>query len=193
MPASIERFNRMNTLKPTESVPMHPNQELVQRFFQCFAGGDHRGMRRCLHPDVAFSDIGFDLTGAKVGAMWQMICAKGTQIMFRNVQADDSQGTAHWECHYDFQKDEGAKAHSVHNVIESRFVFEGGLIREHHDSCDFERWARQALGVVGLVLGETEFLHKQVREAAAKKLETFIAAHPDSLDIGDVRSAVASE
>jgi len=42
------------------------------------------------------------------------------------------------------------------------------------------------------VLGETEFLHKQVREAAAKKLEAFIAAHPDSLVIDDVSAGAAS-
>jgi hypothetical protein len=159
---------------------MHPNQELIQRFFHCFAGGDYRGMQECLHTDVEFSDIGFDLLGKyRVGAMWSMICDKGTQIMFRNVEADDSHGSAHWECHYDFQKEEGAKAHSVHNIIESTFRFEEGLIREHHDSCDFERWAHQALGLVGVVLGETEFLHSQVREAAKTKLDKFIAEHSD--------------
>ena len=112
---------------------MHPNEQIVQRFFHCFAEGDYRGMQQCLHPDIEFSDIGFNLHGKEVGAMWQMICAKGTQIMFRNVQAGNSEGTAHWECHYDFQKEEGAKAHSVHNVIESRFRFADGRIREHHD------------------------------------------------------------
>ena len=158
---------------------MHPNQKTVQRFFHCFAEGDYGGMQQCLHAEIEFSDIGFNVSGKQVGAMWHMISARGTQIMFRNVQADDSQGTAHWECHYDFQKEEGSKPHSVHNVIEARFRFEDGLIREHHDSCDFERWARQALGLVGVVLGETEFLQKQVRESAKAKLEKFIAEHPE--------------
>lgn len=160
---------------------MHPHEQIVQRFFHCFAEGDYHRMQECLHPDVEFSDIGFNLHGKEVGAMWQMICAKGTQIMFRNVRAGNSEGTAHWECHYDFQKDEGAKVHSVHNVIDARFRFADGRIREHHDTCDFERWARQALGLVGMVLGETEFLHKQVRESARAKLDKFIAAHPDSV------------
>ena len=158
---------------------MHPSQKLVQRFFHAFAEGDYLGMQQCLHSDVEFTDIGFDLSGKQVSAMWHMICEKGTQIMFRNVQADDAQGTAQWECHYDFQKDEGSKPHSVHNVIEARFRFENGLIREHHDSCDFERWARQALGLVGAVLGEFEFLHKKVRESANAKIEKFIADHPE--------------
>jgi ketosteroid isomerase-like protein len=82
---------------------MHSNEALVQRFFHCFAGGDYRGMQQCLHPDIEFSDVGFDLKRKEVGAMRHMICAKGTQIMFRNIQADDSTGSAHWECHYDFQ------------------------------------------------------------------------------------------
>ena len=46
-------------------------------------------------------------------------------------------------------------------------------------SCDFERWAHQALGLVGIVLGETEFLHWQIRGAATTKLDKFIAEHPD--------------
>ena len=158
---------------------MNPNQQMVQRFFYCFAEGVYRGMQQCLHADIEFSDIGFDLRGKQVAAMWHMICAKGTQIMFRNVQANDSEGTAHWECHYDFQKDEGSIPRSVHNVIEARFRFEDGKIREHHDSCDFERWARQALGLVGVALGETEFLRKQVRQAAQAKLEKFSADHPE--------------
>jgi hypothetical protein len=158
---------------------MHKNQELVQRFFHCFAGGDYRGMQACLHENIEFSDIGFELRGKEVGAMWHMICAKGTQIMFRNITADDSRGAAHWECHYDFQKDEGDKPHPVHNIIEAQFRFEDGLIRQHQDSCDFERWARQALGLVGVVLGETEYLHKQVRAAARGKIDRFIAEHPE--------------
>ena len=158
---------------------MHPNQKTIQRFFHCFAEGDHHGMQQCLHPDVEFSDIGFDLRGRQVGAMWHMICAKGTQIMFRNAQAGDSQGSTHWECHYDFQKDEDAAPHSVHNIIEAQFRFEDGLIREHRDSCDFERWARQALGLVGFALGQTEFLHQQVRKSAKAKIEKFIAGHPE--------------
>jgi hypothetical protein len=158
---------------------MRSNEKLVQRFFHAFAEGDYRGMQQCLHPDVEFADIGFDLSGKQVSAMWHMICEKGTQIMFRNVQADDTQGTARWECHYDFNKDEDSKPHSVHNVIEARFRFENGLIREHRDSCDFERWARQALGLVGAVLGEFEFLHNKVRESAKAKIEKFIADHPE--------------
>jgi hypothetical protein len=158
---------------------MHPHQKLIQDFFHCFAGGDYRGMQKCLHPEVEFSDIGFNLRGTQVGAMWHMICDKGTQIMFRDVEADDSQGTARWQCHYDFQKDKHSKPHSVHNIIAARFRFEGGLIREHHDTCDFERWARQALGLVGAVLGEFEFLHKKVRESAQEKIDAFIAEHDE--------------
>lgn len=156
---------------------MNQNENTIQRFFHSFAGGDYRGMQACLHPKVEFSDIGFKLSGKEVGAMWHMICEKGTQIMFRNVKADDTHGTAHWECHYDFQKEEGAKPHSVHNIIEAKFRFEDGLIRKHDDDCDFERWARQALGLTGIVLGETEFLHNKVRTSARDKIDKFIAAH----------------
>lgn len=165
---------------------MHPNQQTIQNFFHCFAGGNYRGMQDCLHPDVEFTDIGFDLRGRHVNAMWHMICEKGTRIMFRNPTADDSTGSVHWECDYEFKKDENSKPRPIHNVIESRFRFENGLIREQHDTCDFDRWADQALGIVspilevfGTLIGHKDMLHEKVKEAAAKKIADFIALHPE--------------
>ena len=49
---------------------MHPNAEAINRFFRCYASGDFHGMQECIHPDIEFSDIGFDLRGKKqVAAM----------------------------------------------------------------------------------------------------------------------------
>ncbi|MFM9964332.1 MAG: nuclear transport factor 2 family protein [Planctomycetaceae bacterium] len=169
----------METQLKNLATDMQPNEELIQRFFHCFAGGDYRGMQQCLHPDVEFSDIGFQLRGKQVAAMWHMICAKGTQIMFRDIKGTDSEGSAHWECHYDFQKGEHSGPRSVHNIIEAKFRFQNGLIREHHDSCDFGRWAGQALGIAGSLLAWTDFLHNKVRKSAKAKIEAFIAQHPE--------------
>jgi len=48
--------------------------------------------------------------------------------------------------------------------------FRDGKIVRHTDVFDFHRWARQALGPVGLVLGWTGFLRGKVQAQSAKLL-----------------------
>ena len=165
---------------------MHNNQQTIQSFFQCLAGGDYRGMQKYLHPEVEFTDIGFVLQGKQVGAMWHMLCDKGLRIMYRNATANDDVGSVNWQCNYEFKKDESSAPRPIHNIIEARFRFENGLIREHHDTCDFDKWADQALGIgshvlvlFGTLVGHRELLHEKVRESAKKKIDAFVTAHPE--------------
>ncbi len=165
---------------------MHPNQQLIVQFFQCFVGGDYKGMQKCLHSDVEFTDIGFDLRGKQVSAMWQMICEKGIRVMYRNPLADDREGSVEWECNYDFKKEETSTPRPVHNVITTRFRFENGLIREQHDTCDFHQWAQQALGIItpilelfGNITFHKDLIHEKVRAAAKQKIDAFIVLHAD--------------
>ena len=51
------------------------------------------------------------------------------------------------------------------------FRFEGGLIKDHHDEFDFTRWARQAIGVMGLLPP----VRSAVRRRARAGLDEFIA------------------
>ena len=50
----------------------------------------------------------------------------------------------------------------------------GGLIAEHHDEFDFYRWARQALGPPGVLLGWTPLVRSAVRRGARGRLDEFI-------------------
>ena len=64
----------------------------------------------------------------------------------------------------------------VHNIIEAKFEFDqAGLITRHRDSFDFWRWARQALGAPGMLLGWSPFLRGKVRAQAAANLKKFLA------------------
>jgi hypothetical protein len=56
------------------------------------------------------------------------------------------------------------------NEIDASFVFRRGLIVEHIDRFDLRRWARQALGLSGAVLGMTPLLGPMVRKQAAASL-----------------------
>src|SRR4051812_42424956 len=115
---------------------MHPNEQMIRNFFQSFAGGDYAEMQKCLHPEVEFTDIGFDLRGRQVAAMWHMLCIKRVRLMFREVNANDLTGGVRWQCDYEFQKGESSTPRPVHNEIASEFWFFDGKIKRQRDVCD---------------------------------------------------------
>ncbi len=145
---------------------------LIERFYRAFAARDAEGMAACYHPDVHFTDEVFDLHGARVGAMWRMLCERGKDLVieFGAVEADDSTGQAHWDATYTY----AAAGRKVRNSIDARFEFKDGKIVRHVDSFDFWKWSRQALGMPGLLLGWSGFLRNKVRATAARRLEEFM-------------------
>jgi len=134
--------------------------------------GDGEGMAACYAPDVRFSDPVFpDLRGSQAGAMWRMLTAAPGDVRIELLEhdADDATGSAHWRANYTFSE----TGRPVVNDIHASFQFQDGLIVEHRDEFSFHRWARQALGPVGLLLGWTPLLRAAVRRKAAARLERF--------------------
>lgn len=153
---------------------MHPHAELIQTFYRAFQRRDPEGMAACYHPEVRFSDPVFpDLAGEAAGDMWRMLCAGATdlRIEFRDIVADDAAGRAHWEAWYPFSR----TGRRVHNVIDAEFAFRDGHIVRHVDRFDLHRWAGQALGLPGKLLGGTSFLQNRLRAMAGARLEEFRA------------------
>jgi hypothetical protein len=153
---------------------MHPNAEMLTRFYTAFAARDAATMAACYAADATFSDPVFtDLRGPQVGQMWTMLCERGKdlRIEFSGIEADDSTGKAHWEAWYSFS----VTKRNVHNVIDASFTFEGGKIATHQDRFDLWRWTRMALGPTGVLLGWTPLVQNRVRSTAAKGLAEFTA------------------
>lgn len=153
---------------------MNANEKLIQQFYTAFQKHDGDGMAACYAPDVQFSDPVFpDLRGDRAAAMWRSFCSRGKEvdlrIDFSEVSADEARGRARWIARYRF----GAR--QVVNDIQARFEFRDGKIAKHQDTFGFWKWARQALGPLGLLLGWTPFVHAKVRRMAAARLEDFIA------------------
>ena len=156
---------------------MHPNAQLIESFYSAFQRRDGAAMAACYHPDVHFSDPVFpDLKGSRAGAMWKMLTARkdsDLKVVFSEVSADDTKGTAHWDARYSFPDPSGRK---VHNEIDARFEFKDGKIIRHIDSFDLYKWTRMAMGPAGIVLGWTPFFQNTVRKKAGGRLEKFISA-----------------
>jgi hypothetical protein len=67
----------------------------------------------------------------------------------------------------------------VDNAIDARFTFTpDGLIATHRDRFSFRAWARQALGLPGLLLGWSPSPRRKVRGTAASNLKAFLARNP---------------
>ena len=154
---------------------MHPNAQLLQRLYEAFQRRDGEAMAACYHPDAHFSDPVFtDLRGPEVGAMWRMLCgrAKDLDITFRDLQADEARGSAHWEALYTF-----STGRKVHNRIDATFQFRDGLILRHEDRFDLWRWTRMALGPLGVLLGWSPPVQNQVRRTARAGLDAYLSKH----------------
>ena len=149
------------------------HRALIDRFYRAFQIRDGAAMADCYHAEATFHDPVFDLQGERIGAMWTMLTSRGKdlRVEYDHVSANADAGRADWQAWYSFS----ATGRPVHNVISARFRFRDGLIIEHVDSFSFWRWARQALGPAGLLLGWSPMLHNKVRREAARTLERFVA------------------
>jgi ketosteroid isomerase-like protein len=148
------------------------HRALVERLYAAFAARDGAAMAACYHPEATFSDPVFPLLrGAEIGRMWRMLCRRGKDLRVElgEVEAGQARGRARWEARYSFS----ATGRPVHNVVEAEFEFRDGLVLRHVDAFDFRRWAGQALGLTGRLLGGTALLRDRVRRTAAQGLARF--------------------
>ena len=152
---------------------MHPHEQLIREFYSAFQTKDYGTMQRLYRNDASFSDPVFvNLTANEARAMWQMLItgASDLRIEVSDIKADDRVGSCVWQAWYTFT----ATGRPVHNIIQAKFTFREGKILSHIDKFDFWRWARQALGNSGLLLGWTPFLLSKVRSSARHRLSNFL-------------------
>ena len=152
---------------------MHVNEQLIHKFYEAFIQKDFNTMAECYHSEATFKDEAFVLKGKQIGSMWRMLIERGTDLQTEssNIQANDSAGRASWEAWYTFS----STGNKVHNIIDANFTFKDGKILNHRDSFNFHRWASQAFGLMGKLLGWTGFLHQKVRATAMSGLENYMA------------------
>jgi hypothetical protein len=162
------------------------DKALIERFYAAFAACDGERMAACYAPVASFSDPVFGALDAReAGGMWRMLTGQAADLRIEllDSQADGDRGSAHWRAHYTFSQ----TGRPVVNDVHASFRFgdgggdgegdgggDGRLIAEHVDDFDFYRWARQALGTRGLLLGWTPFVRSAVRGRAKASLEQFL-------------------
>lgn len=161
-------------MAPRKKIIVHPQSALIDRFYQSFQQHDLEGMIACYHAEITFSDPVFQtLHGDRAKAMWRMLVGRSADLTltYRDVTADAQHGTAYWEANYTFTQ----TGRKVTNRVHSAFQFQDDLIITQRDTFDLWRWAGQALGPQGRLLGWTPFMQTAIRRQAASGLDAFIS------------------
>jgi ketosteroid isomerase-like protein len=150
------------------------NDTLIRDFYEAFDQRDGDRMASFYASDARFSDPVFtDLRGDEPGAMWRMLTGRADDLRVELLEhnADGDEGTARWRATYTFTQ----TGRPVVNDVHATFRFRDGQIVEHRDEFGFHRWAKQALGPTGLLLGWTPVVRSATRKRARAGLAEFMA------------------
>lgn len=149
---------------------MADNAEVIRTLYDALDRHDGETMAGLYAPDGRFKDPAFgELSGEEAGDMWRMLTSRSEDLSVElaDHEADADTGGAHWIATYTF-----STGRPVVNDIHAKFMFRDGKIVDHQDSFSFHRWARQALGPAGWVLGLPPF-SAIVHGRASRQLEEF--------------------
>lgn len=152
--------------------PSRANAAVIESLYAALGRRDGEAMAACYLPDARFSDPAFgELRGEDVGRMWRMLTARASEIEVDLLEheAGEGSGSAHWVARYPF----AATGRRVMNDVRAEFRFREGRIAEHDDRFDLRRWAAQALGPRGRMLGMTPLLPRVVQRQARGQLARF--------------------
>ena len=144
----------------------------ISAFYLAFQRLDPESMVALYHPDIIFSDPAFGtLQGQDAKDMWRMLCSRSRdlEITFSDVRATEDEGSARWKAQYTFS----GTRRLVKNDIQARFKLLDGRIVSHHDAFDLRKWAQQAMGWKGYLLGGTTFFKKRLQQRTKRMLSDF--------------------
>jgi ketosteroid isomerase-like protein len=151
---------------------INPAKGLIEKFYSSFKNRDAATMISCYDEDIVFTDPVFgELKGEDVCAMWTMLCknAKDLKLEFSGINASLKKGSARWEAWYTFSK----TGRKVHNIVDAEFEFKNGKITRHTDSFNLHKWASQALGFTGWLIGGTTYFKNKMQSQTIKTLNDF--------------------
>lgn len=153
--------------------------QTLERFFTALANRDAQGMAACYAYGARFEDPVFELQGHReIMGRWSLLfdhpapAADVWTLSFHSLHTLHNRGNARWEPTFVHLP----TGRVVHNIVYSQFNFDDdGLITLQRDNFDFWRWARQAYGFLGLMMGWTPLLWDQARTQAHISLQDRLA------------------
>lgn len=150
-----------------------PNEALIEKFYTSFQQKNYQAMQECYTDEASFNDPIFkDLNANETKLMWQMLISRSRdlEITYSNIKEEDDLVTAQWEARYTFT----ATGQKIFNKVKATFEIKDGKIVKHTDHFNFYKWAKQAFGGGGLLLGWTTSFKERVSKTAKQKLEEYL-------------------
>lgn len=145
-------------------------KDIINQFYTAFNALDAEAMVSLYHDDITFEDPAFGvLKGERAKNMWRMLCKSQQGKDFKVEHSEVTDSSAFWQAYYTFSK----TGRKVHNKIHARFEFRDGLIYKHTDYFDLHRWAKQALGFSGAVLGWSGYFKKKLQSQTNRLLDKY--------------------
>jgi hypothetical protein len=131
-------------------------------------------MQDCYADTIVFKDPVFgELKGDRAKKMWEMLLCnnKDIQIYVSDIYVGENTGSAKWKASYKF----GKKKRKISNKVTANFELEDNKITQHIDEFDFYKWAKQALGLKGLLFGWSNYFQKKTQKEVNELLDDYIA------------------
>jgi ketosteroid isomerase-like protein len=141
-------------------------------FYQAMNNRDSLTMNTLYAPNATFSDPVFPkLAGNDIQTMWSMLMrgAQNFTLQHEILHADESSVRVKWIATYTFSQ----TGRRVVNEVETQMTFANGKIVKQNDHFNFHLWARQALGLPGLLFGWTTWFQRAVQGKTRAKIEKF--------------------
>ncbi|MEQ8702400.1 MAG: nuclear transport factor 2 family protein [Phaeodactylibacter sp.] len=147
---------------------------IIHDFYTAFQRKDIAGMQACYAQGARFEDPVFPgLSYEETCQMWAMLVTAGKdlELTFSDVEAQGEHASAKWQATYTFS----ATGRKIVNPIGATFELRDGKIYRHRDHFNFYRWAQQAFGPTGYLIGWAPFFQKKVQASARRSLEKYMA------------------
>jgi ketosteroid isomerase-like protein len=147
------------------------NEQIIENFYRSFAASDAEDMISYYADNIEFRDPAFGvLKGVDAKNMWRMLLRNaGIKITYSHIKADDKSGSANWIAEYVFSR----TGRKVINKVSATFEFRDGKIIKHTDRFNLWKWAGQALGLKGYLLGWTPMIRQKIQRQTNALLKKF--------------------
>jgi hypothetical protein len=153
---------------------MSSSEETIAiKFYSAFQIKNANEMCECYHPDLEFEDPAFGkLSYNQTCAMWKMLCESAKDLVIEHsiLKSEDNYVEVRWIAEYTFSK----TGKFVHNEIIAQLMFKDGKIIQHTDNFDLFKWAKQAMGLQGWLIGGTPFFRKKLQQQTNYQLARFM-------------------
>lgn len=148
----------------------------IKEFYTAFNDLDYKTMSNKYSQFALFTDPAFgELNALECKYMWQMLCesqkSKNFKVELLSIEESKNAVKAQWRASYIFSK----TGRKVINTVNAHFEFSAdGKILIHHDKFNLRRWAKQALGLKGYLIGGTRVFRKGLQKQCKATLSKYI-------------------